>query len=328
MLAEVNEEIEKAFDVERQPTRRNLSLDELVQLRAVCQIAFGEDINPQVLKKIINYCLYVERFMQGRAAGDIVDLVIRYFVRYFSSANQQDSDNINHGEIGVLFGATTIYSHHAAKLAGVRPFITVIDPFSGYYGKNRDDITGLPVDLEIFKNNLSRFNIPSEEIEIIVGLSTDDDVIDRIGNREFISLIIDGDHSYEGLKADWSRYKENIVVGGYVLIDDYNNPAWPEVTRYVNKEIFPNLNNQWEVVLVFGYSLVLKRNAVGKESEKNFAATYLSRIAELENLNKRLESRLKTMRSVVISANELSSLSWRTPFRKILAIRRLTRLIK
>jgi hypothetical protein len=50
-------------------------------------------------------------------------------------------------------------------------------------------------------------------------------------------LVIDGDHSYAGVKHDSESYLGMVRPGGYVVFDDYGNPAWPAVKQYVDAAI-------------------------------------------------------------------------------------------
>ena len=54
-------------------------------------------------------------------------------------------------------------------------------------------------------------------------------------------LFIDGDHSFNGVIADFNMYGDLISVGGYVVFDDYNDNTYsPEVKQAVNS-LLPNL---------------------------------------------------------------------------------------
>jgi cephalosporin hydroxylase len=44
-------------------------------------------------------------------------------------------------------------------------------------------------------------------------------------------LWIDGDHTYEGCKADYENYSPLVVPGGLIGIHDYN---MPDVRRFVD----------------------------------------------------------------------------------------------
>ena len=50
-------------------------------------------------------------------------------------------------------------------------------------------------------------------------------------------LVIDGDHRYAGVKHDLESYLGTVAPGGYVILDDYGNPSWPDVKQYVDAEV-------------------------------------------------------------------------------------------
>ncbi|MEW6673430.1 MAG: class I SAM-dependent methyltransferase [Thermodesulfobacteriota bacterium] len=259
MLDKVTEKISKAFEVEKVPFRRNLSTEEMRKLQDACNRAFNSVIHIDIIEKIMDYCCYVERNMKGRAAGNIEDMIIRYLIRFYASMQIEAADNACHLEIGALFGAATIFSCHAIRLSGKKNITVVIDPLEGYYGREKDLITNLPVDENTFWSNIERFGYSKDMIEVKKGYSDDENILKLVKNYQILSLLIDGDHSYEGVKKDWLNYSPLVVTGGYVLIDDYNSYFWPDVSNFVNKEIISNLAGKWEVVLVFGNSIILKR---------------------------------------------------------------------
>ena len=49
--------------------------------------------------------------------------------------------------------------------------------------------------------------------------------------------MIDGDHTYEGVKADFERYAPLVRRGGVIIFDDYNAKDWPDVARFVDTEV-------------------------------------------------------------------------------------------
>jgi predicted O-methyltransferase YrrM len=85
-----------------------------------------------------------------------------------------------------------------------------------------------------FQENTAGF---SSSIIPIRGFSTE--VVDRV--RSVTStlnlLFIDGDHSYEGVKADWEAYKSFLVPGSIVIFHDI---GWAEgVKRVVAEDVLP-----------------------------------------------------------------------------------------
>jgi predicted O-methyltransferase YrrM len=88
-----------------------------------------------------------------------------------------------------------------------------------------------------------------ERIVPVRGFSTQ--VVERI-KKETTTLdllFIDGDHAYEGVKADWDAYKDFLTEGSVVIFHDY---GWAEgVQRVIEKDALPaikehdSLPNMW-----------------------------------------------------------------------------------
>jgi peptidoglycan hydrolase CwlO-like protein len=289
-LAEISATVDKAFDVSRLPFRRTLAHEEIHKLNSACSLAFKAKIHHQIIERIMHYCYYVERQMRGRAAGNIEDLIIRYLMRYFASLLYTGNADQCHLEIGVLFGASTIFSYHATQLAKKDIPNVVIDPFEGYYGQDLDPTSKMKVNEETFLENLERFQVPKERIEILKGFSSNTDIINACKNKKVLSLLIDGDHTYNGVKNDWINYSPLVIKGGYVLIDDYNNAAWPEINHFVNKEVLSNLRGKWEVVLVFGNSILLKRTSLQEDKDTTDAQRLFNQLVEKEKQHDNLKS--------------------------------------
>lgn len=97
-----------------------------------------------------------------------------------------------------------------------------------------------------FKKNTSSF---SDFVVPVRGFSTD--VIEQVRKSapSLDLLFIDGDHSYEGVKADWEAYKDFLKPGSVVVFHDY---GWAEgVKRIVCEDVLPlvsshdQLPNMW-----------------------------------------------------------------------------------
>lgn len=68
-------------------------------------------------------------------------------------------------------------------------------------------------------------------------------------------LIIDADHTLEGVKGDWEAWGRNLKPGGIVLFHDYGDPFHPAVTRYVNELVE---KKQISVIKQAGYLIACK----------------------------------------------------------------------
>lgn len=90
-----------------------------------------------------------------------------------------------------------------------------------------------------FKKNTTSF---SDFIVPVRGFSTD--VVEQVRKTAniFDLLFIDGDHSYEGVKADWEAYKCFLKPGSVVVFHDY---GWAEgVKRVVLEDVLPLVSSQ------------------------------------------------------------------------------------
>ena len=177
----------------------------------------------------------IEKSLKGRLATSIENAVLRTLV-----AKSVPGKDLKVLEIGVLFGINLaiIYDRTADLFDNVH--VTALDPFEGYYGDNALDIlTQERITRKVFIENMKTGHVPEENYTLIEGYSTDDDVIKAAAKQVYDVLIIDGDHSYAGVKSDFVNYAPMVKRGGYILIDDDSAPEWPEITQYVDDELIP-----------------------------------------------------------------------------------------
>lgn len=139
-------------------------------------------------------------------------------------------------EIGALFGVASACFYNACVDRYGSVHLTLLDPLDGYYGKDADDvITGAPVTRATVERNLAAAGVPRQAYEIVQKFSTDDDALAVLASREFDLLLIDGDHSYEGVKWDYQKYGPLVRSGGIILFDDYGVKEWPDIKRFVDE---------------------------------------------------------------------------------------------
>ena len=115
---------------------------------------------------------------------------------------------------------------------------TLLDPLEGYYNASQADIlTGQPVDERTLRRNLQRAGMSEENFTLIKTLSTEPEALEAAAKRKYDLLVIDGDHSYAGVKTDFENYAHLVKLGGYIIFDDYGSADWPEVQKYVDDEL-------------------------------------------------------------------------------------------
>ncbi len=98
------------------------------------------------------------------------------------------------------------------------------------------------------KTQLFRLFASDRELHFLRGSSFSNDMVNKIANilkaNKIDFLFIDGDHSYEGVKKDFERYKPFIRDGGIIAFHDIVSNRygvskfWNEIKhKYVSKEI-------------------------------------------------------------------------------------------
>jgi hypothetical protein len=141
-------------------------------------------------------------------------------------------------EIGTLYAVNSIWLYEVVHPFFADVHLTLLDPLEGYYEATQlDPLTQLPVSQKMVETNLRRWSVPAERCTLIKALSTDQEVLKRLSDERYNYLLIDGDHSYAGVKADFDLYGPKVEPGGYLVLDDYGTPEWPDVTRFVDEVV-------------------------------------------------------------------------------------------
>ncbi|HYP43931.1 MAG TPA: class I SAM-dependent methyltransferase [Propionibacteriaceae bacterium] len=139
-------------------------------------------------------------------------------------------------EIGTLFGLFSPALIRQFRRVGQYPELTVIDPLEGIQiqpelvGSNSDP-TGTPVTSLTLQRNFEQFGLAEGEFRIVRGFSTDPVRQEEVADRRYDVVVIDGDHSEEGVYADLWWVENLVTAGGIVVMDDFGDPAWPGVER-------------------------------------------------------------------------------------------------
>jgi cephalosporin hydroxylase len=109
-----------------------------------------------------------------------------------------------------------------------------IDLFDGYYGKERDPQTKMPINLETVRQNIDKLNVHKHHYKLIQGSSYDGQTVAQFKDLKlWIDLLfIDADHTRDGVINDYDAYKNFMNPGGFIVFDTYGEPnVWGEVKK-------------------------------------------------------------------------------------------------
>ena len=206
----------------------------------------------------------IEDGMLGRHSGDIGDKLLQYLtiVQY---ARTNGNSEVNSIEIGTLFGGSCLIKLLALRDHNLSGKIICIDPMEGYYDKKKDPDTGLPIKSDIFYKNLDRFDFSKESVELREFKSNQKEAQIGLEKGSFGILMIDGDHSYEGVKQDWETYKQYVASDGIVLFDDFQDHNWPGVNKFI-KELTADLPTNWSTTGYLGTTLLISKSPKNTDS--------------------------------------------------------------
>jgi FkbM family methyltransferase len=220
-----------------QPFNRRLTNEDLKRFAGEWAPKLGLNLDARAVGYIAHRICLAEDTCVGRLAGNIETMLLRVLV-----ARSVVEPNLEVLEIGTLFGVGVVMIHENCRGLFDSQHFTVIDPLTGHihprHDKNSlDHVIKAPVTRGIFIHNMQRMNIPETDYTIIQRLSTEDEAIEQASKRRYNLLIIDGDHSYFGVKHDFYNYRHLVRRGGYIIFDDYDNPTWPKIKDFVDKEV-------------------------------------------------------------------------------------------
>lgn len=145
-------------------------------------------------------------------------------------------------EIGTLYGLFAAGLLRMLHRAGTEPHLTIVDPLAGSQLQpgtaQRADPTGTPVREDVVRANLALGGVGSAiDARIQQGFSGDDEVRAAVFDRQYGVIVVDGDHSMEGVRADLEWVEQIVAPGGIVVLDDYGDKAWPGVQEALDKHL-------------------------------------------------------------------------------------------
>ena len=100
----------------------------------------------------------------------------------------------------------------------------------------------IPSMLNSFKKNCKDF---IDSGKIIMHRGNTNDIAHNFSDKSFDVVLIDADHSYQGVSQDFGLYKNKVKDGGVIVFHDYGDSMWLGVTQFANKMVY---SNQLEIV--------------------------------------------------------------------------------
>lgn len=232
-------------------------------LQRLMRESFGLEIGAHEMLLCDLMANRIRKIMRGRIATDQPSLLLNFFLNHVAAKRALASHpHARPCEIGVLFGGSLIMARIAQTLAGQSTPILAIDPLDSFYGQEIDPLSKAPVSVETISNNLDACLGSHEGVDIVAARSEAPDVLQRVATETFSILFIDGDHSHAGVKQDWLNYAPKVMPGGFAVIDNYLDPAWPDVTNYFLEDVLPSAGEQWRIAAVYSKTLVLERRQI------------------------------------------------------------------
>lgn len=127
-------------------------------------------------------------------------------------------------EIGSHRGRSAAYMAAAVKPT-VRIFCIDIwnNPNKKLYLSTEDD-------LEAFCAFLTKLGLRDK----VIALRGESEMFARAWDKPIDLLFIDGNHHYDGVKADFMSWYPHVKKGGVIAFHDYH-PNWPGVIKFVNE---------------------------------------------------------------------------------------------
>ena len=149
----------------------------------------------------------------------------KHLYDFFVEQSNNDSIIV---EIGSFFGKSTNYLLEKVKKSKKSINVVAIDTFQGSENEQYHLDIVSQYDGDIYQPFTE--NVDIERLTILKEKSGD--ACKYFGNGTIDFLMIDGDHSYDGVTSDISNYFYKVKPGGYISGDDYN--VFDSTTKAVN----------------------------------------------------------------------------------------------
>lgn len=196
----------------------------------VAELAGGRDAAVRNVATAYRLLVGLESLGAGRIAGGTMNICGK-----LGTIPLLDPPNDEVLEIGTLHGMFCAGLIRMLERDGREPSVTIVDPFAGIQLQpgtpRRSDPSGTPVDVRTVRTNLALAGPAGLAARIERGFSQDPAVRAAVSDRRYGVIVVDGDHSAEGVAGDLRWAEEIAAPGGIVVLDDFGDPKWPGVAE-------------------------------------------------------------------------------------------------
>jgi Methyltransferase domain len=214
---------------------RLISQPALRQLAAQVQLVTGEEHAYTRLVQTYRMLFELELRGVGRLAGGT-----RNILGKLATTPLLRPPNGEVLEVGTLYGVFSGGMARQINRIGLEYQLTVVDPLAAIQLQVvglKPDASGSPVTETVVRANLALAGVEPDRYRLIQGFSGDAQVQATISDRDYGVMIIDGDHSAEGVAVDLQLAEKIVAGGGIVVLDDYGDTNWPGVEQAVTAHL-------------------------------------------------------------------------------------------
>jgi predicted O-methyltransferase YrrM len=214
---------------------RQLATSDVEHIRNHWLRHFGLTMSDRELRYMAHKICLDEDRCEGRIASTIQAAMLRALALLSIK-----SDVVELLEIGTLCGISAGSLHRIGARAQRIVRLTLIDPLAGYYETSiNDGQTGVPITRDVVVRNMGELGVDPSNYRIIQRLSTDPEAVAEASDREYDFVMVDGDHSLQGVASDFELYGRLVSRGGLLIFDDYDTSDWPAIKSYVDEHVRP-----------------------------------------------------------------------------------------
>jgi hypothetical protein len=216
---------------------RIVSPGPLNRLRSeVAELAGDRDAAVRNVATAYRLLIALESLGVGRIAGGTMNICGK-----LGTIPLLDPPNDEILEIGTLYGMFSTGLIRMMERDGRSPSVTIVDPFAGVQLQpgtpRRSDPTGTPVDEQAVRTNLALAGPAGVAARVQRGFSEDPATRAAVSDRAYGVIVVDGDHSAEGVAKDLQWAEEIAAPGGIVVLDDFGDPKWPGIKEALDKHL-------------------------------------------------------------------------------------------